>query len=91
MCSTEKIVGFLDTLAFFLEPERVMAGLLWFEKGYVVYQFPNNALYQQKPARRLEVIAELSSETPGTNPVTSGTSAARTRPGDGTWKDPSTG
>jgi len=68
MCSAEKIIGYLDTPASFLEPERVKAGLLWFEKGYVVYQFPNNALYQQKPVRRLEVIAELSSETPGTNP-----------------------
>ncbi len=68
MCSTEKIIGFLDTPASFLEPERVKAGLLWFEKGHVVYQFPNNALYQQKPVRRLEVTAELSSETPGTNP-----------------------
>ncbi len=68
MCSTEKIIGFLDTPASFLEPERVKAGLLWFEKGHVVYQFPNNALYQQKPVQRLEVTAELSSETPGTNP-----------------------
>jgi predicted transcriptional regulator len=69
MCSTEKIIGFLDTPASFLEPERVKAGLLWFEKGHVVYQFPNNALYQEKPVRRLEVTAELSSETPGTNPL----------------------
>jgi predicted transcriptional regulator len=68
MCSTEKIIGFLDTPASFLEPERVKAGLLWFEKGHVVYQFPNNALYQEKPVRKLEVTAELSSETPGTNP-----------------------
>jgi predicted transcriptional regulator len=68
MCSVEKIIGYLDIPASFLEPERVKAGLLWFEKGYVVYQFPNNALYQQNPVRRLEVIAELSSETPGTNP-----------------------
>jgi predicted transcriptional regulator len=68
MCSADKIIGFLDTPASFLDPERVKAGLLWFEKGYVLYQFPNNALYQDKPVRRLEVIAELSSETPGTNP-----------------------
>lgn len=68
MCSTEKIIGFLDSAASFLEPERVKAGLLWFEKGYIVYQFPNNALYQNKPVRRLEVTAELSSEAPGTNP-----------------------
>ena len=68
MCSADKIIGYLDTPASFLDPERVKAGLLWFEKGYVLYQFPNNALYQDKPVRRLEVIAELSSETPGTNP-----------------------
>jgi predicted transcriptional regulator len=68
MCSGEKIIGLLDTPSSFLEPERVKAGLLWFEKGYVVYQFPNNALYQQKAVKRLEVMAELSSETPGTNP-----------------------
>jgi predicted transcriptional regulator len=68
MCSLEKIIGFLDMPASFLEPERVKAGLLWFAKGYVVYQFPNNALYQQNPVKRLEVITELSSETPGTNP-----------------------
>ncbi len=69
MCSPQKIIGYLDTPASFLEPERVKAGLLWFEKGYVVYQFPNNTLYQNKPVRRLEVVAELSSETPGTNPL----------------------
>ncbi len=68
MCSPEKIIGFLDTPASFLDPERVKAGLLWFEKGFVLYQFPNNALYQEKPVQRLEVAAELSSETPGTNP-----------------------
>ena len=68
MCSTEKIIGYLDTPASFLEPERVKAGLLWFEKGHVVYQFPNNALYQKDPVKKLEVTAELSSEIPGTNP-----------------------
>ncbi len=68
MCSAEKIIGYMDTPASFLEPERVKAGLLWFEKGYVVYQFPNNALYQTSSVRKLEVTAELSSETPGTNP-----------------------
>jgi predicted transcriptional regulator len=68
MCSVEKIIGLLDTPSSFLEPERVKAGLLWFEKGHVVYQFPNNALFQKKAVKRLEVIAELSSETPGTNP-----------------------
>jgi predicted transcriptional regulator len=43
------------------------AGLLWFEKGHVEYKFPNNSLYKDKPVKKLEVSAELSSETPGTN------------------------
>ncbi len=32
MCTADKIVGYLDTPESFLEPERIKAGLLWFEK-----------------------------------------------------------
>ncbi|GAB6090577.1 ArsR family transcriptional regulator [Spirochaeta dissipatitropha] len=68
MCTQDKIVGFLDTPESFLEPERVKAGLLWFEQGYIKYQFPNNSISKKKPVKRLELIAEMSSEIPGTNP-----------------------
>lgn len=68
MCTTEKIVGYLDTPESFLEPERIKAGLLWFEKGFVKYQFPNNSYTKKKPVKKLEIIVELSSEIPGTNP-----------------------
>jgi predicted transcriptional regulator len=68
MCSPEKIIGYLDSPASFLEPERVKAGLLWFEKGFVEYQFPNNALSRTKTPKKLEIVMELSSEVPGTNP-----------------------
>jgi len=44
------------------------AGLIWFEKGHVEYKFPNNSLYREKPVSKIELSAELSSETPGTNP-----------------------
>ncbi len=67
LCSTEGIIGYLDTPGSFLDPGRVKAGLLWFEKGIVEYKFPNNALYTDKPLTALEVSAELSSETPGTD------------------------
>ena len=67
LCSTESIVGFLDVPASFLDPDRMKAGLIWFEKGWVEYKFPNNALYKEKPIRKLELSMELSSETPGTN------------------------
>ena len=67
LCSTESIIGYLDVPASFLDPARMKAGLLWFEKGWVEYKFPNNALYKDKPIQKLELSTELSSETPGTN------------------------
>jgi predicted transcriptional regulator len=68
LCSVESIIGYLDVPDDFLNPGRSKASLLWFEKGYVEYKFPNNSKYKEKPVTRLEVSAELSSETPGTNP-----------------------
>ncbi len=67
LCSTEGIIGYLDVPDDFLNPGRMKAGLLWFEKGHVEYKFPNNSLYKDKPVRKIELSAELSSETPGTN------------------------
>uniref|UniRef100_A0A7C3EB81 ArsR family transcriptional regulator n=1 Tax=Gracilinema caldarium TaxID=215591 RepID=A0A7C3EB81_9SPIR len=67
LCSPTGIIGYLDVPDAFLNPERMAAGLLWFETGYVEYQFPNNSLYSDKPVQALELSAELSSETPGTN------------------------
>ncbi len=67
LCSTESIIGYLDVPASFLDPGRMKAALLWFEKGWVEYKFPNNGLYKERPVQRLELSAELSSETPGTN------------------------
>ncbi len=69
LCSTERIIGFLDTQDSFLNPERMKAGLLWFGSGSVEYKFPNNTMYDQKKLTKLELTAELSSETPGTNSV----------------------
>ncbi len=68
LCSPESIIGFLDTPESFLNPNRMKAGLLWFGTGFVEYKFPNNALYDNRPVKRLELSAEISSETPGTNP-----------------------
>lgn len=67
LCSAEGIIGYLDVPDSFLNPDRMKAGLLWFERGWVEYKFPNNSLYKDKPIKRLEISAELSSETPGTN------------------------
>lgn len=68
LCSPESVIGYLDVPDSFLNPDRMKAGLLWFEQGWVEYKFPNNSIYKDKPVRRLELSLELSSETPGTNP-----------------------
>jgi predicted transcriptional regulator len=67
LCSSEKIIGFLDTPEAFLEPDRMKAGLLWLGSGSVEYKFPNNAKYEAREIKKLEISLELSSETPGTN------------------------
>jgi len=67
LCSSEGIIGYLDVPDSFLNPDRMKAGLLWFERGWVEYKFPNNSLYKDRPIRKLEISAELSSETPGTD------------------------
>jgi predicted transcriptional regulator len=67
LCSSESIIGYLDTPESFLEPDRIKAGLLWMGKGFVDYKFPNNLKYEKRELKKLEVSVELSSETPGTN------------------------
>lgn len=68
LCTSEKIIGQLDVPDSFLSPDRMKAGLLWCNNGYVEYKFPNNTMYEDRKLTKLEVSAELSSETPGTNP-----------------------
>jgi predicted transcriptional regulator len=45
----------------FYNPMRTTAKLLWFQKGYVEYRFPNNVL-KQKKVKKLELSFELCSE-----------------------------
>jgi predicted transcriptional regulator len=67
LCSVDSIIGYLDVPAAFHEAERVKAGLIWFQSGYVEYKFPNNLLYDHRRLKQLEFVMELSSEVPGTN------------------------
>lgn len=67
LCSSEAIIGLLDVPDFFLDPGRMKAGLIWFERGHVEYKFPNNARILQAEIEALEFSMELSSEVPGTN------------------------
>ncbi|MCF1481285.1 MULTISPECIES: ArsR/SmtB family transcription factor [Rhizobium/Agrobacterium group] len=67
LCSPEGIIGLLDVPNTFLDPERMKAGLIWFTRGYVEYQFPNNAKLSGTAIREIEIAMELSSEVPGTS------------------------
>lgn len=67
LCSTEGIIGLLDVPDTFLDPERMKAGLIWFTRGFLEYQFPNNAKLAQNTIEVLEFALELSSEVPGTS------------------------
>lgn len=67
LCSADGIIGLLDVPDTFLDPDRMKAGLIWFTRGFVEYQFPNNARLSNSEIDALEFIMELSSEVPGTS------------------------
>lgn len=67
LCSSEGVIGLLDVPDTFLDPDRMRAGLLWFTRGFVEYQFPNNAKLAGTTVGALELLVELSSEVPGTS------------------------
>ena len=67
LCSRESIIGYLDVPSAFFSPDRIKAALVWFEKGYVEYKFPNNSLYLEEEIKRLELSMEMCSEIPGTD------------------------
>lgn len=56
------VVGFLDVPDSFLSPERMKAGLLWFQRGWVEYKFPNNSLLRGRAVARLELGTEFWSD-----------------------------
>ena len=66
LCSVEGIIGLLDVPDTFLDPGRMGTGLIWFTRGYVEYQFPNNTKLMKGDVNALEFSMELSSEVPGT-------------------------
>lgn len=67
LCSSEGIIGLLDVPDTFLDPDRMKTGLIWFTRGYLEYQFPNNAKLSQNKIEAMEFSMELSSEVPGTS------------------------
>ena len=67
LCSRTGIIWLLDVPDTFLDPGRMQAALMWFSRGYVEYQFPNNAKLMHAKVDCVEFSLEMSSEVPGTN------------------------
>ncbi|MCR2807963.1 ArsR/SmtB family transcription factor [Paenibacillus soyae] len=66
IATKDKIIGQFDDPRYFLEPERMNAGILWFGHGYVEYKFPNYLVPGQRPVA-IEIAMEIGSEAPGIN------------------------
>ena len=56
LCSPQGIIGLLDVPGTFLDPDRMNAGLMWFTRGFVEYQFPNNARLVGKAVSRARIL-----------------------------------
>lgn len=66
LSTTKKYIGHFDDPKYFMSPERVNAGILWFTKGYVEYKVPN-LLNDSQTIQQIEISMELGSEFPFTN------------------------
>jgi predicted transcriptional regulator len=67
LAGQDGLIGLLDDLQTFAEPERLVAQLLWFRSGFVEYSFPNRV----PPRARLSALqlsAEVCSEAPLSDP-----------------------
>lgn len=66
IASENGIIGLLDDVQAFLEPEHVYAKLIWFKEGYLRYRFPNN-IPANANAKNLVLSMEICSEYPKYN------------------------
>ena len=63
IATTEKMIGHYDNPTYFLDPERVHAGILWFARGFVEYKIPNY-LFKDQSVQEIEISLEIGSEAP---------------------------
>ena len=66
LADDSKVIGKFDDPNAFLLPDRFQAQLLWFTKGRIEYQIPNELPPNIQP-KMLEISAEMSSEFPRSN------------------------
>ncbi len=61
-------IGKVDNPSYFMSPERIKAGMIWWNDGFVEYQFPNY-LEDKDNLEMLDLSMELGSEFPFSNNV----------------------
>lgn len=66
MAGRRDYIGKVDEPAYFMDPRRMDAGMVWFNDGYLEYQLPNHLEKDQK-LRMIDIEAELGSEFPFSN------------------------
>ncbi|MGK4179605.1 ArsR/SmtB family transcription factor [Lapidilactobacillus dextrinicus] len=59
-------IGEVDEPKYFMDPERMDAGILWFTQGFVNYKTPN-LLKENEKLEQIDISFEISSEFPFTN------------------------
>lgn len=64
LATTDRVIGQFDDPRYFLDPERVRAGIVWFGRGFIEYKVPNYLLASQQP-EEIEISLEIGSEAPG--------------------------
>lgn len=64
IATPEELIGVVDNPAFFDDPKRFDASILWFTTGYVEYRLPNY-LKKGQTVDELQFSFEISSEAPG--------------------------
>jgi predicted transcriptional regulator len=66
IATAQNVIGIFDEPRYFLDPERVNAGIFWFGQGFVEYKVPNYLMKDEEPTE-LEISMELCSEAPYAN------------------------
>ncbi|KRK48423.1 ArsR family transcriptional regulator [Secundilactobacillus kimchicus JCM 15530] len=61
-------IGKVDNPTYFMDPQRMEAGMIWYSKGFVEYQAPNY-LQKNDHLEMLDLSMELGSEFPFSNNV----------------------
>lgn len=68
LAGLDNYIGKVDEPAYFMAPERIDAGMIWWNEGFVEYQLPNYT-EKDKKIEMMEFSMELGSEFPFSNNV----------------------